>query len=398
MRISKELFGFNHFSGFDALLMCVWTMPVLMYNLRGVVSRVLGSVGETFFLPLLIIICVFASLNYMRRHIKPIDVVFVLLCVAYFYFCYYYYYNNQYILDEIQGKVLLGSLPLFFVGLCVNIEKSERMLFTLSVICVFLKALAIFINGGITHEFSSADESESMSAAHNVLPYVLMVLWIAFRDGGLLNVLLSLFSVLFILSLGNRGALFGVLVYTISYYMFFKKYKHPLRSRFLVATIGGVLFLFLKPLMLVLYAMFSSIGVSTRIFAKFLEDNIADDNGRDAIYDFMKNNIDQGPFFGYGLVGDRGIAGDSAGWSHNIFLEMQMTFGKFPGALLFGLLVLLLLIAFRKTFPNFSAQFLLLLFSTCSILIFSNSFIEYPMFFLMLGYCVQCLRYRKEFV
>ena len=392
---SKHDLGFDNFKGFDALLMCVWTLPVFMYNLRGAVSRILGEIGETFFLPTVFAICVIASINYILKHIRFIDVLFYISCIGYFYFCYNYYDSSRFILHEIMGLVLVQTVPLFFVGLCINIEKSERMLFTLSVLCIILKALSIFLGGGVTQDGASGAEAESMSAAHNILPYILMVLWITFKSGGLLNWIITAFSILFILSLGNRGAVFGVLLFVVLYFIIFKKYKHPVRSRVLIALAGGFGYMLLKPIMLMLMTLFSSLGLSTRIFAKFIEDSITDDNGREAIYAFMKDKIEHGPFFGYGLAGDRANMGGLDDWSHNILIEMQMTFGKIPGLIIISLLLILLFFAFKKCIHINSSQFLLVLFCTCSILLFSSSFIQYPMFFMMLGYCIQCLRNKQ---
>ena len=391
--LSKHDVGLRNYNGFDALLTCVWTLPVLMYNLRGLASRILGAGAEELFLPIVFTVCVITSLGYILKNIRFIDILFYIFCLGYFCFCYNHYINNRFILDEIIGLVLIQSVPLFFVGLCINIEKSEKMLFALSVLCIVLKALSIFLGGGPIQEGESSDEAESMSAAHNVLPYVLMVLWVAFKRGGFFNWSIAVFSILFILALGNRGAIFGILLFVVLYLIIFKEYKHPVRSRVIVMVAGVCGYTLLRPIMLIFMTLFSSLGLSTRIFAKFIEDNIADDNGRELIYEFMKNKIDQGPIFGYGLAGDRACMGDLTDWSHNILIEMQMTFGKVPGMMIMSILLVLLFLAFKKSIHTDASQFLLLLLCACSILLFSSSFIQYPMFYMMLGYSIRCLRY-----
>lgn len=389
-RISlKERLGFARFEGFDALLLCVWTLPVLMLNLRGIVNSVFGESWSSLFIPCTIIITSFLSFRYIVQQLKGRDYLFVVCCVGYYYFCCFYYTKSTIILDELETVFLVQTLPFYIIGLCLDIDRSFILLRTLSLVCIVLKMLSFFLFG-IADAGTSLEDIAAMSVAHNILPYCLILVWCAFRNGRVYDWIVAVMSILFLLSLGNRGSLLALLLFVVLYMLFFKVYKNPLRSRLILLILGVIVFLLLKPIMLLCMNLFSSIGMSTRIFAKFLANDIADDNGRIVLIENTMNLVKNGPFLGFGIAGDRVI--NNGLWCHNLFVEMMATFGYYPGLFLVILLVVMIVKSFRNGGRSNKSIFLLLLLCTCSILLVSSSFVQYPFFFFMLGYCVRLLR------
>lgn len=384
--------GFKNLKSFDILFGCVWTLPILMYNLRGMVSRFAGKQISDLFLPFIFSLLIVLSIRHIIKFVHIIDLFFFFACLGYFYLCYCIYPENRFLYNDIADRVLLQSLPIFFIGLYFDIEKNYQFIRSLSIICLILKVASIFLLGGIGESGESSDEMEAMSTAHHVLPNVLILIWGALKYGGRFNLIIGCFAIIFMLSLGNRGALFAIVFFVALYIFLFKDYIHPIRDRILITITSFATFLLLKPIMIFWSVLFASFGMSTRIFAKFIEDNIADDNGRGIIHDNVMWYVDNGSFWGYGIAGDRNLGGLTLASSHNILLEMMITFGKFCGVLLFVVLCILLLRALIIAKDYLKSEFLLLLISVCSTLWFSGSFIQTPIFFFLIGYCINCNR------
>ena len=376
----------------DALVFCIWGYSIILYYFRTLTSKLIGinSLNNPI-LGVIIVVVTISAISRIIKHVKVIDVFFYVAIAVLFFLNYIIYPDNNYYLDEIKSAFLINSALLYFVGLCIDINRSKIMLRDMAIASIVIIIFIMFMFGG--SEQFSVDVDHSLGQAYALLPHVLVLLWFWSEDGGALNVIFSIIGILLLLSFGTRGPIVCVISFFVLYTLFYKQFKHPIGGRIILVTIGSLLYVFLKPVMLFLSSLFSTLGMSTRIVSKYLDNTLSDTNGRDALIEEISDKIDSGPFWGYGFAGDRQFLG---GWSHNIYYEMMATFGKYPGTILIVLLIAFIVFALYKAKASIYGKFMLLLVCCCIELLFSSSFLILPVFYLMLGYGVQIRRKDKK--
>ena len=117
-----------------------------------------------------------------------------------------------------------------------------------------------------------------------------------------MDLLYFLLGVVLILMLGTRGPLLCLIVFLLAF--LFLNFRHnPVMTINLLLVIGAF-YIFLRPIMLVLMFLTRMVGLSTRIFESFLDDelvNYESSSGRDKIHELLWNQIvnDRGGI-GYG--------------------------------------------------------------------------------------------------
>lgn len=383
----RKYFGINDFNALDALILSTWGVSIVLYYFRTFLSKIIGisSVNNPI-ITIIIVSCIVLSIKRLLRIVRFKDILFVCLLIIYYYACYILYPHNTSNLDGISEQFLLLALPLYFIGLSTDISRHKIMLISLAKISLITDFIIMFLMGGINEYGLSGSEADGMSQAYALLPFCLLLLWNYFENGNKWDLAYAIFSIVMILAFGTRGPVFCILAFIILYLLLFREYKRPLLSRFIIVVVGFLFYYFLKEFMAALNLFLLSMGMSTRITASFLEENLLDSNGRDEIAEIVMEGINRAPFWGNGIAGDRFLRGE--GYAHRIDLEMMATFGKIPGICIMILLSCLLLSTFRRCVTKDQALFLLLLVCCCMQLLFSSSFVICPFFFMTIGYAV----------
>jgi len=383
----RKYFGVDDFNSLDALILSSWGVGIVLYYFRTFLSKLIGiSSYDNPVITIIIVACIVLSIKYLFRIVKLTDVLFVSLCVVYYYACYILYPHNRVNLENISEEFLLLALPLYFVGLVMDIARHKTMLISLAKLSVIIDFIIMFLMGGINEYGLSGNEADGMGFSYALLPFSLLLLWNYMDNGNKWDFAYAIFSVIMILAFGTRGPIFCILSFVILYLLFFKEYKNPIRIRSVIVVVGFLFYYFLATFMSLLNLLLISIGMSTRVTASFLEENLLDSNGRDDIAEIVMDGINRAPFWGNGIAGDRFLRGE--GYSHRIDLEMMATFGKIPGICIIAILACLLFLTFKKCATKDQAAFLLLLVCCCMQLFFSSSFIVCPFFFMTVGYAV----------
>lgn len=387
----RKYFGINDFNALDALILSTWGVSIVLYYFRTFLSKIIGvsSVNNPI-ITIIIVSCIVLSIKRLLRLIRFKDILFVCLLIIYYYACYILYPHNKSNLDGISEQFLLLALPLYFIGLSTDISRHKIMLISLAKISLITDFIIMFLMGGINEYGLSGSEADGMSQAYALLPFCLLLLWNYFENGNKWDLAYAIFSIVMILAFGTRGPVFCILSFIILYLLLFREYKRPLLSRSIIVGVGFLFYYFLKEFMAALNLLLLSMGMSTRITASFLEENLSDSNGRDGIAEIVMEGINRAPFWGNGIAGDRFLRGE--GYAHRIDLEMMATFGKIPGICIMVLLACMLIFSFRKCVTKDQALFLLLLVCCCMQLLFSSSFVICPFFFMTIGYAVSINR------
>lgn len=209
-----------------------------------------------------------------------------------------------------------------------------------------------------------------------------------------IDLLLAVVGTVAIIMCGARGAVISLIMYFVVRIMFTGVGK---------LSIGKVLVLFLSLFLIVIFLTFyeellmmisdllKSFGVESRFLTYLIQGTLLNDTGRSTIAEAVFNGIMNNPL-GYGLYGDRYVVGTYGFYkyvySHCIVTELLCDFGLIGGSLLlliiaFGLLKQLIFLKDKKEIGLILALLPYGMFQ----LLFSSSFLENTVFFVIIGLC-----------
>lgn len=206
-------------------------------------------------------------------------------------------------------------------------------------------------------------------------------------------------SLLFILAWGSRGALLPVITYMIIHII--TSGVRLTKKRVFKLTISIILLLLILANFYNIIAMamniMEGVGVSSRSIELLLQGQLSDDNARSQIYTMVFSEVKEIFPFGYGAFGDRPIIGKYFPWgySHNIFLELLISFG------IIGLILIVLFfinaykILFISKYEEWKPVFSILLALNTKLLV-SDSFWYYNFFWAMIA-LITTINFKKRY-
>ena len=276
----------------------------------------------------------------------------------------------------------------------MDLRKYLDVFYIISVISICICAIYNLVYLQSSSYSGNVDaEHYNMSLSYNILPHVLMTSWIALRDLKIWKIIVMLLGIFLLLAFGTRGPVICEIIFIVSYLIFFKPTKHKILKNIVVLSVGIYLLKFFEQIMLVLQFMVMQVGMSARVFDTFFEGEFGTSDGRNTITTTLLSELKvDDSILGHGILGSYNYVGT---YPHNIFVEFVFTFGWIPGiALLIAIFTLILAaMYFAKTEER--GFLLLLICATIVKLNLSGTFIDEVLFFMLLGYCVQCIRQRN---
>ena len=263
----------------------------------------------------------------------------------------------------------------------------------MTALIVFLSLIG-FVNNSLNED--------NMVLSYSVLFPTMYLYYYFSRTKKKIDLLFFLIGVGMILMLGTRGPLVCLIVFLLVF--LFLNYRHNAVMTINLLLALGIFYIFLRPIMIILMFLARIVGLSTRIFEKFLEDELIDyenSSGRNKIQEILWSYIsnDRGGI-GYGLGSDR-IVGLENAYAHNLVYEIWMDFGLYIGSILLILFVLFITKVFRKAYGSEKFNlFLILLIWSVGHLMLSGSYLQDFQVYFFIGYCVNILRshYDQEIV
>ncbi len=245
---------------------------------------------------------------------------------------------------------------------------------------------------GVSGSDTNAKLSYSVTFGYMVLVFLLVFMYCAFKEKQTVDIIASVLGMGMVLAGGSRGPLIIVGVFLGIY--LFREYlsssQKIIYSLYLVLGVGALL-IFYKPLLAVLGVLFQKIGLPSRFLDLMASGDIADNNGRDRIWEAAREMIRQHPF-GYGAMGSRKVISEyiAVGYPHSIILEMLIDFGVIIGSIL---LFFLFVTALRIIFSNRNDKWCYLfipLFSCSCALFWSMTYWDFTSFWTCIGIGVNC--------
>lgn len=155
---------------------------------------------------------------------------------------------------------------------------------------------------------------------------------------------MSLIGITMIVLGGSRGPLLCIAIF-VAVYLIMRIADEKLIIKLVMAAVIGILGLIVysnfNHIINIITNIMEQIGFTSRTLMMLLEGNVADDNGRQRIWNAAIQMIKDNPL-GYGALGTRHIIYNyhDVGHCHQIFLEILVDFGVIIG----GILILFFLI------------------------------------------------------
>lgn len=372
--------------------------PYFLYVLRAVFVRLgLSSVMDSMISAVWIFI-ILAGIGVFRDKIKVFDVLFVSSLIGIYYLSCSFYPERILLFEEFEDVFIFSCVPLYFMGVALDYSRFRNTLYWSSVLAIILSIFFYFaMSSGIVQGEVS---DENMAMSYNILLPVLIVLLYTLENRNKIDVLFSIISSFYLISLGTRGPVLCLMFFVCGYLLIFKNFKNNIVTKTIIIGIAAIGYSFVEIICLTMIGITSALGLSSRVFDSILTNSFAnyeESNSRDdiaeTVIEYIKKD-DTG--FGYGLMGDRTLT-NYGNYSHNFELEMLISFGKIGGTILLVLFFYCIIKSFMRTKNSPTCLILFVLF--CSSILqlqFSNSFISCPWLYLYIGFIVSSLRISKK--
>lgn len=234
---------------------------------------------------------------------------------------------------------------------------------------------------------------EYMTFSYNILMQTAFLLMLNVKKLKWHRGVMGVIGTVLIVIAGCRGALVGLLLSTIIYYLFFiEKNSTKRKLVFVFAMLSCLILLafwerFLRGLIELLEAM----NIPSRTVALLETKNFFADSGR---HDLQSRALENLNILGHGLYGDRVLL--SGSYVHNILAELLVDYGMLLGAGIIIALVVVILNGLISAQGDFRLVICALLSVGVVKLLFSGSYLnQEPGFYLLLGLCLNSIRTKK---
>ena len=163
----------------------------------------------------------------------------------------------------------------------------------------------------------------------------------------------------------------------------------------IIGFVGLCFMIFYDVIFMFTYVLIEQSGMSLRILDKVVEEELGDSSGRDEFVNIILKSISENPL-GLGVGGDRFIL--KGIYVHNLFIELLSIFGYFGGICIIFFLLRLIYKAYKTvTNTNVYSFYVAMVCFGCLPLLTSSSLLEWPFFFLLLGYSVKVSRMKFSY-
>lgn len=380
---------------FIALLLLLWARYPLWEYIGGAFSYVPGfnSLSE-YSIAIITGVLAIVSLKEIAKRISISDILFFVVVVAVYFISYSLHPENQSVLDErYTQKFLLTVLPYYFVGILINMDKCEKgFLYTsyFSILCQFIYVFVLNKGGIIGNE---ADDM--IGHAYYLLSHVTYIAYWLIEKKSLSSGLFFAIGFLLMISMANRGSIVCLLSFMFLYYVITRVYKQKFSTKLTVIIGGSLLIVFFNPLTTALLNFMSGLNLNTRVVDKALTSSFMESEGRSDITDAIFKSFGENVFEMHGIGGENqlGII-----YAHNLLIEWWYSFGIIIGSILMISLLYLIIKAFLESSGVSKFFLLLLITSGFECLFLSGTYLSNQLFFMLIGFSVNCIRRSKVIV
>ncbi len=291
-------------------------------------------------------------------------------------------------------------IPMLLLGISLNnMDKLFVYLKTMAIVLLSIYGLQYFVFSSIFQWVSYSQEAGYLCATSCIIFWGLFL----YRKDYISLVLIPV-SILFILLSGSRGPLLTLLLgMVLSFMVVNRPNVNKIISYTIILVILLILWVLLKDFVLdSLFDFADQHGLSTRTIEKMSTNEISSDDSRNILKSLAINySFDNFPY-GTGIFNDRfylytkyyanvSKTSDIFGsYCHNYFVELWMQFGLIFGSLLGGGTAIKLFKMYLKKTEQISIKLVYVLLLTIGFfpLLISRSYLTFPYFYLLIGFCL----------
>ena len=379
---------------YKLLLILFWGKNFVCAYLRAVFLRLpVISQFADYIIPGIALICGLFAVPYLAKRISGKDIVFLLVIVAAYCTNLMVYRPTYEYLMELAPEFWISVLPVFILGLRIDPEEDVPLLYYMSLLNIWLHFLYVLVFGEDLSQEQSL-YSGAMGRAYNLLPQLLMVTAVTFRKANLFNIVTLATGSVYLFSCGTRGAILCLFLFILISLLLRTSGRQRLILYLLTAFAMVLVLMFYNGILLWMRSVARALGMSERIFNALQSESFFVSDSRTRLARQALEAIAARPVFGYGIAGDQAIMGN---YSHNLLLELLVSFGLVQGILLFLYLMQLVLRSYFKAAGKWAKELVVLLFCGTIVKLFiSSSYLLEPLFFMMLGVCTTQIRMGKR--
>lgn len=235
---------------------------------------------------------------------------------------------------------------------------------------------------------------EYMTFSYNILMQTAFLIILNFKKANWHRLVVSIVGAVLIMIAGCRGALVGLLISVVVYYVLAMNKISAKRTVALIlaALVFFVLIVFWESILNGLANLLDAMNIPSRTVTLLVSESFFEDSGRQEIRSRALENMS---ILGHGLYGDRVLLYGS--YVHNIVIEILLDYGLFFGA---GIIIALV-VAIWKGLTGASGDYRLVISALLSVgvvkLLFSGSYLnQEPGFYLLLGLCLNSIRAKNR--
>lgn len=380
---------------FGILLALIWMRyTVVSYVLQVISMLPFVGVISSLVYPAMVILLTIIILPWMLKRVKVETIIFYMVAVIIILLSAILFPENSDVIAEKMPRMLTAVLPMVFIGVCYDHEKHKDFLFWASLVGVItMFAYQIY-------QLAQGEElmEDSMDAAYKTLPSIMFLIYSAFDKKKLRYCVIAVLAGMTTFVFGTRGPILCVFAFlAISLLQIIQNRTSRGTKVFLFVIVGSLACWLIFSDMLTILAeslskQFAKWGFSTRIFDWFIEGDIANDNGRSAIFEWITAAIEEKPIIGHGLLGDQILLGQGrAGvYAHNLILELWMQFGVIGGTAILLYFLWRPAVALYKQKNNKDLQHFIWMLVCMNFvkLMLSSTYTVEQMFYFMIGVCI----------
>ncbi len=286
------------------------------------------------------------------------------------------------------GDIIINSLTVF-VPMCISaicIKNPEILLQRMYYVSWPIQIVLLVVLFGLK------GRDYSMPGGYALCFQIMIVLDHFLKERKWYDLIAVIVGIIAIVIFGSRGPIvcFGAMVIL---HFLTDNISLKMKLLLIISTIlvSVLVFAFHDSFINALIGYLSNRGFISRNLELLLAQNISYDSGRDYLYNYYIEKIKMRPLVGYGLAGgwiSRGF------YPHNLFLELLLSFGIVIGIIVI-IYLLIRIIKGIKQEDEIKKRINIILISYSVSLLFSDSFLMCPMFFLLLAFTnVFCIKVR----
>ena len=394
------------------LFLVIWSSGALLPVIFSVFQKI-PIIGLTYSVVNVCFWLIFILLSFseIKASIRPIDLLFFILCclVVVFQLLSDSVYVGQ--LHDIWTDIMFKSIPLFFLGLALdfsflnNVDSKKYKHFMwltyvnlIADIVFYLRYsstqsdIYTYVENGTNIRYTSF-----MFFAYITIPHVMALFYDFYKRKNLLSVVFAILGTLVVLTQGTRGAVICIVVY-LAIILWDRVLNMKLWLRLLIFSLIVLLivsiirFNLVELIALALRNYAYNMGLSTRVFDSILQANYINDSGRSQIYSEILSTVSKGGIWGYGLTSDTYLFST---YSHNFVLELIVEFGFIIGSIIALITIIVFSLGMYKSSKrniNLNPVFAMFFCLGFVKLFMSGTYLTEPWFFFLIGFSIQIIR------